>query len=293
MHLVQHSPHAECCTPTNQNLTTHPIIQLSHPTHPPTQQTTQLNRSRGRRWQEATAATRSGGCSDDGDGDEGRAATTATGSGGFPPSSSTLTTATPSSSSATLRVAVVAATTATRRAAEELEGVAVVRVEEDGGNPPDPVAVVAAPFRSRRCRRFLPPSSSSAPVEVGGLLSWRVSWMAELVELDELDEVSSFDWLGCNTQHVSSTRVEEMPFRAWLKATVSNQRMNQRFDFPIRLHSGQFEGMRQWKEGSGDRTARRTAGSVGQQIKDVSGEDSYEKCMDRNNKGDNDRNDYS
>ncbi|KAK1567994.1 hypothetical protein Q3G72_019132 [Acer saccharum] len=91
----------------------------------------------------------------------------------------------------------------------------------------------------------------------------------------------------------SSTRVEEMPFRAWLKATVSNQRMNQRFDFPIRLHSGQFEGMRQWKEGSGDRTARRTAGSVGQQIKDVSGEDSYEKCMDRNNKGDNDRNDYS
>ncbi|KAK0587199.1 hypothetical protein LWI29_019024 [Acer saccharum] len=67
MHLVQHSPHAECCTPTNQNLTPHPIIQLSHPTHPPTQQTTHLNRSRGRRRQEATAATRSEGCSDDGD----------------------------------------------------------------------------------------------------------------------------------------------------------------------------------------------------------------------------------
>ena len=28
--------------------------------------------------------------------------------------------------------------------------------------------------------------------------------MAELVELDELDEMLSFDWLGCNTQHVVS-----------------------------------------------------------------------------------------
>ncbi|KAK4846614.1 hypothetical protein QYF36_019875 [Acer negundo] len=58
--------------------------------------------------------------------------------------------------------------------------------------------------------------------------------------------------------------------------------------------SGRFGGIRQWKESSGDKATRRTAGRVSiQQIKDVSGENGYEKCSDRNNKIGNGRNDYS
>ncbi|KAK0602304.1 hypothetical protein LWI29_032125 [Acer saccharum] len=70
------------------------------------------------------------------------------------------------------------------------------------------VAVVAAcppsSLHIRRRRRFTLPSILDLAVVfccwaagLGGLLSW-------LAELDELDEVSTVDWLGCNTQHVLS-----------------------------------------------------------------------------------------
>ncbi|KAK0572203.1 hypothetical protein LWI29_027752 [Acer saccharum] len=169
LHLVQHSAHAECCTPANQLLTPHP----THPTHHPTQPTNSADHPT----QPSSPAAE-----DDGDGDDGDgcATTTATRTG-----------------AATTATRTGAATTATRTGGSRSRS----RRRCTSG------VAVSSPssLHIRRRRRFTWPSPSSSAAGLLGWVGWGglLSWLAELDgELDELDEVSTVDWLGCNTQHV-------------------------------------------------------------------------------------------
>ncbi|KAK0594829.1 hypothetical protein LWI29_001026 [Acer saccharum] len=65
------------------------------------------------------------------------------------------------------------------------------------------VAVVAAhPSPSPSSLHVAVAVAISSAAGLGGLLSWLVGWLSWMAELNELDEVSTVDWLGCNTQHV-------------------------------------------------------------------------------------------